>query len=181
MASIAIPALFQPVLHSDRYLIDGGLTNPLPVSAAKKLNAGRIIAVNVAPNLDRIKKRINDEKNDMGFNINKTVSLLRARLLFAYKYLKLENEKESLEIYNDNVNTTDGISTFSPTAIGTLMQSVSIFKNNLITLHLKEAKLDVIISPEVGEFDFLAFYKAKDLIARGEEVTIKVLPLIKNW
>ena len=138
---------------------------------------GRIIAVNVAPNPDRIKKRINDGKNDVGFNINKTVSLLRARLLLAHKYLKLENEKESSEINNDNVNTADGIMHFSPTAIRTLMQSVSIVENNLITLHLKEAKPNVIISPEVGEFDLLAFYKAKELIASGEEAAFKCMPI----
>ncbi len=180
MASIAIPALFQPVLHSNRYLIDGGLTNPLPVSAAQKLNAERIIAVNVAPNPDRIKKIINDKKNNDGFSINKTVSLLRARLLRENKYLKFGNEKEPLEI-NNNINRTTGTITNSPNAIRTLMQTVSIVENNLITLHLKKAKPDVIISPEVGGFDLLAFYKAKELIARGEEVTIKVLPIIKNW
>lgn len=149
MASIAIPALFQPVLHNNRYLIDGGLTNPLPVSAAQKLKAERVIAVKVAPNPDRIKKRLNDEKNDDSFSINKTVSLLRDRLLKDNKYLKFENEKEPLEITN-NINITTSADTKSPNAIRTLMQTVSIVENNLITLHLNKAKPDILISPEVS-------------------------------
>jgi len=179
MASIAIPALFQPVYHSNRYLIDGGLTNPLPVSAAKKLNAKRIIAVNIAPNPDRIKKRMNDEKNNAGFSINKTVSLLRARLLRENNNLKLENEKESSEI-NNNTHKADEINTYSPNAMRTLMQSVSIVENSLITLHLKEAKPDVMLSPKVGEFDMLAFYKAKELIACGEEAALNAYQAIQR-
>jgi len=176
VASIAIPALFQPVLHCNRYLIDGGLTNPLPVSAAKKMNAERIIAVNVAPNPDRIKKRINDGKKEDSFSINKTVSLLRSRLLKENKFLKREDEEELSEIINDDTNNGENFN--SPTAMRTLMQSVAIVEKNLITLHLNEAKPDVLISPEVGEFDLLSFYKAKDLIARGEVVALNTLGAI---
>lgn len=176
MASIAIPALFQPVLHCNRYLIDGGLTDPLPVSAAKKMNAERIIAVNVAPNPDRIKKKINDRKKENSFSINKTVSLLRSRLLNENKFLKREDEEEISELSKDDISNEINVN--SPTVMRTLMQSVSIVEKNLITLHLKEAKPDVLISPEVGEFDLLAFYKAKDLIARGEEAACDTLEAI---
>jgi len=182
MASIAIPALFRPVLHCNRYLIDGGLSDPLPVSVAKKMNAERIIAVNVAPNPDRIKKRINDRKIEDSFSINKTVSLLRARLLSEvtrgkkYNFLKREDEEEISEIIQDNIS--NGINVNSPTAMRSLMQSVSIVEKNLITLHLKEAKPNIVISPQVGEFDLFTFYKAKELISRGEEAALDTLETI---
>lgn len=176
MASIAIPALFQPVYHSNRYLIDGGLTNPLPISAAKKMNATKTIAVNVAPNPGRIK----NEKKNSGFSINKTVSLLRTRLLRETNNLKLKDEQESSDI-NDNKHNAGELNTYSPpNAVRTLMQSVSITENSLIMLHLNEAKPDVMLSPKAGEFDMLAFYRAKELIALGEEAAIKSLQEIEN-
>ncbi len=49
LASIAIPVLFKPVWHRGRYLVDGGLSNPLPVSVALRLSAAPSVAVNVSP------------------------------------------------------------------------------------------------------------------------------------
>lgn len=46
-ASISIPGVFDPVLHEGRALVDGGLTNPVPVDAARALGAEVVIAVDV--------------------------------------------------------------------------------------------------------------------------------------
>jgi NTE family protein len=46
-ASIAIPGLFTPVLHDGVWLVDGGLSNPVPVSAARGMRADCVIAVDL--------------------------------------------------------------------------------------------------------------------------------------
>jgi NTE family protein len=46
-ASISIPAIFTLIKREGRYLVDGGLVNPVPVSVVKKQGADFIIAVNV--------------------------------------------------------------------------------------------------------------------------------------
>src|SRR5579859_6302594 len=46
-ASCAIPGLFTPVKLNDRWMLDGGLVNPVPVSAARALGADVVIAVNL--------------------------------------------------------------------------------------------------------------------------------------
>ncbi len=57
-ASISVPGIFAVVKHEGRYLVDGGLTTPVPVQVVKKMGADFIIAVNVAPDAsDRVKKR----------------------------------------------------------------------------------------------------------------------------
>jgi NTE family protein len=45
-ASISIPGVLRPLWHEGRWLIDGGVVNPVPVSAARALGADSIIAVN---------------------------------------------------------------------------------------------------------------------------------------
>ncbi|MES0880184.1 patatin-like phospholipase family protein [Roseibium sp. SCP14] len=45
-ASIAIPALFRPVRHGDRFLIDGGVVNPLPFDGLRDC-CDIVIAVDV--------------------------------------------------------------------------------------------------------------------------------------
>lgn len=46
-ASMSIPILFQPVEMNGTLLLDGGLTNPLPVQAVRDMGADIVIAVNV--------------------------------------------------------------------------------------------------------------------------------------
>jgi NTE family protein len=52
IASSAIPALFEPVASDGRLLVDGGLTDNLPVDAARSLGAAYVIAVDIMPPLD---------------------------------------------------------------------------------------------------------------------------------
>jgi len=44
-ASSGLPGLFTPVQHQGRWLIDGGVVNPVPVSLCRALGADYIIAV----------------------------------------------------------------------------------------------------------------------------------------
>jgi NTE family protein len=48
-ASIAFPGIFRPWRVGGRLLVDGGLVNPVPVSAARALGAEFVIAINVLP------------------------------------------------------------------------------------------------------------------------------------
>jgi len=45
-ASISIPGVFSPEKLDEHWLIDGGVVNPIPVSAARALDADVVIAVN---------------------------------------------------------------------------------------------------------------------------------------
>ena len=50
-ASISIPLLFSATKWRSRYLVDGGLVNPVPVSVLRKMGADFVIAVNVIPEI----------------------------------------------------------------------------------------------------------------------------------
>lgn len=52
-ASISIPGIFTLVKWEGRYLVDGGLTAPVPVNVVKRMGADFIIAVNVNPPVSR--------------------------------------------------------------------------------------------------------------------------------
>ena len=47
-ASASIPNVFQPVVIGSHKYVDGGLSQPVPVSAAKKMGANFIIAVDIS-------------------------------------------------------------------------------------------------------------------------------------
>lgn len=50
-ASISIPGIFTVVKWKDRYLVDGGMVNPVPVSILRRMGADFVIAVNVIPDM----------------------------------------------------------------------------------------------------------------------------------
>ena len=56
-ASISIPVILTLVKRKGRYLVDGGLVDPVPVSVLRTMGADFIIAVNVIPDIsDRVHK-----------------------------------------------------------------------------------------------------------------------------
>src|SRR5210317_1027662 len=69
-ASMSLPGLFPPVRHEDRWLVDGGLVNPVPVTTCRALGADIVIAVNL--NSDIIGKR-NNKKPEATANEKKGV------------------------------------------------------------------------------------------------------------
>lgn len=50
-ASIALPGLFTPVKRAGRWLVDGGLVNPVPVSLCRAMGADLVIAVDLNSDL----------------------------------------------------------------------------------------------------------------------------------
>lgn len=49
VASSAIPGLFEPVRRDGRLLVDGGITDNLPIDVARDLGATHVIAIDIMP------------------------------------------------------------------------------------------------------------------------------------
>jgi NTE family protein len=69
-ASISIPGIFTLKKHEGRYLVDGGLTTPVPVDVVRQMGADFVIAVNVNPDVvDRQSIKTSPKKPDKAPNI----------------------------------------------------------------------------------------------------------------
>lgn len=56
-ASAAMPVIFTPTKWQGRYLVDGGLIDPIPVRVLREMGADLVIAVNVVPYIgDKLQK-----------------------------------------------------------------------------------------------------------------------------
>ena len=85
--SMVVPGIFKPRIEKTRVIIDGGVSEPVPVDALSKEGVKKIIAVNVLPGPEDIhernmllKKRLEDEENIMlasPFSIRAAVTLKR--------------------------------------------------------------------------------------------------------
>lgn len=61
-ASLSIPGVFTPLAYEGRLLIDGTISDPVPVNALVKRGADIIIAVNVTPSLQESLKSLKSSK-----------------------------------------------------------------------------------------------------------------------
>ncbi len=77
-ASMAVPGFFKPVIFEHRALVDGGLSNPVPVDLVKDLGAEVIIAVN----LDFFSGFDNIAPSDIGYTdlAGGTINIMRHHL-----------------------------------------------------------------------------------------------------
>ncbi len=164
-ASLSFPFLFTPVQMGDRYLVDGGVVNPLPVSVARRMGADFVIAVNVTPPINREAVRMNSGK------IRKIKSRWSGSdtsvLIQKLKNLFNENETEPA----DNAPERPGIRQ-QMVQIGTTME------NMILSLRLKENPADMLIQPDVSKVQFFDFTEARPIISTGERAAKEKLAKI---
>lgn len=69
-ASTSIPCIFAPYYYQGRYLVDGGLTNNLPILLAEQMGAKNILAINVLlkANKKTLYTQFKEEKPDSFFD-----------------------------------------------------------------------------------------------------------------
>ncbi|MGP8330314.1 MAG: patatin-like phospholipase family protein [Methanosarcinaceae archaeon] len=79
ISSVAMPVLFKPNYYQQKFLVDGGVINPLPVNIANKMGAEIVIAVNVAhsPGISFQKKNGQPKRTAI---IRKNLSRLRSNI-----------------------------------------------------------------------------------------------------
>ncbi len=162
LASIAIPGLFKPVLADGRYLIDGGLCNPIPVSVVLDQHAGLKVAVNVAPDPRRLRARIAERLAVPDTKRRRRVPAWLTEAMKADRYPRLRRTLKRVP-----ARSAQNTETYSPTAIRVSLQAISISAHNLIQLHMQHAPPDLMISPAIEEFDMLEFHRGAEIIHSG--------------
>ncbi|MBI4352950.1 MAG: cyclic nucleotide-binding domain-containing protein [Candidatus Omnitrophica bacterium] len=157
-ASIAIPAIFDPVVTPEGVLVDGGVIDPLPIRVLYQAGVNKVIAVNVLPTAkDVLEKRLSTEevrKKEEAAMAERN-GLVRG-WFHAMRFLR---------------------KCFVPNVFDILMTTMQAMEYEIAEVEGEEA--DVLIRPVVPTASWVEFYRAKPLIERGEEETMKLLPKIK--
>lgn len=107
-ASVAVPGLFAPVTIAGRDLVDGGITENVPISALEKMGAGILVGID----LNGVKSypRPNDlmgvigNSIDISIDINTRRQLKEADIVLSLdlsKYNRLDNSDRAEELYNE--------------------------------------------------------------------------------
>ncbi len=178
-ASYALPGVFAPVHINGRWLIDGALVNPVPVSVCRGYGARLVIAVNL--NRDAFGKTSTSkimlseeafaplaEKNP-NKNPNKNNGVTES------------NEKVSgVKAYRTMMKQIFSSSPRSPGMTTILLAALNIVQDRLARSRLAGDPPDIHIAPRVGHIGLLEFNKMDEAIKLGVEATEQVLPEIET-
>jgi NTE family protein len=160
--SIAIPGIFTPVRRNGRFLVDGGLVNPLPVSAARRLGAEYVIAVEV--NLNR------KAGNATTLPPAATTPVETDQQVRRIKDRFLEQVNQRLEQWNSPV--FDPVRRWvdrdtAPNVFDILTRTIRIAENQVTQRRLEKEPPDLLLQPRVGHMESLDFSTARQGIEAG--------------
>jgi NTE family protein len=163
-ASYALPGIFPPVRIGGRWLVDGALVNPVPVSAARALGARLVIAVNLNSDLfgrgTIISSHGSDASDDAANEQSKPQGL---RGMFS--------GERTLRRQFLGRRGRPGIPTV-------MVEAFNVMQDRITRARLAGDPPDVQISPRLGAVGWFDFHRAEKAIAIGAEATEKSIESI---
>jgi len=178
-ASISIPAFFTPVKLNNKFLIDGGIANPIPVNVLRKKGMDYIIASNVVKQYTMKSLQKNTVKQTKpkvpggAEKIKEQITLLLKENEDVFQRIsKLLNSLRKLAL-----KRSSSIDKNTPSIFETVIAAIYSMEYQIARLQLKNA--DLIISPEVDSLGSLEFFRAQEAITAGYKKAFEVLKKIK--
>jgi NTE family protein len=166
-ASYALPGIFPPRRIGGRWLMDGALVNPLPISAVRALGARLVIAVNLnADNFGRgtiIQDHGPDEMDDA----------IRAERVLVRSRRGLFRAERLIHRQFFGATRQPGLSTV-------MVEAFQVMQDRITRSRLAGDPPDVMISPRVGRINLYEFHRARDIIALGVEAAEKSIDEIQE-
>jgi len=161
------------VRQGDRWLVDGAVVNPVPVSVSRAMGVDVVIAVDL-----------------YGYHSGRIqvlpVSMTSQKNVEAEMDMSARQETGFMDLFargRDYVsNLTDKFSLgtkSNPGMIAVMSQSMGILEQRHKRARLMGDPPDICIVPEVGNIGTMEFHRADEAIAAGEAAVEKVAHLIE--
>ena len=165
-ASFALPGIFRPVQINGRWLIDGALVNPIPVSVCRALGASIVIAVNLSndvfskgavihyqePYVTPAAAPQSDGQELLGSNGRAAVHLLHRQIF----------------------GRSD-----APGMSAVMMDAINITQDRIARSRLAGDPPDILIAPKTGSIGLFDFHRGAEAIELGARATEKLIDEIK--
>lgn len=163
-ASIALPGLFSPVRLDGRWLLDGGLVNPVPVSVCRALGADIVIAVNLSRDtlgrtMGQVRREAEvlekEEGEDEEGYFERMIGRMHAGLRFRLDRLMSSGGEEE--------------KVTGPGLFDVLADSINIVQDRITRSRMAGDPPDIQISPRLAHIRLMEFHRAGEAIEEGFE------------
>lgn len=163
-ASMSLPGLFPPIRNQGRWLVDGGLVNPVPVSVCRALGADKVIAVNLNGAIvgRHFLHRIEDEADQAA--ADGLLSMLR----------------KTVKNYSSSLFGSNGTNDSAPGLFDAIIGSINIVQDRITRSRMAGDPPDIILAPRLSHIGLMEFYRAREAIQEGRECVQRMLPEIRH-
>lgn len=166
-ASYALPGIFPPVKVDDRWLVDGAMVNPVPVSVCRALGARLVIAVNL--------------NGDVFGKNNLAADLIDEELHFDDLLARIRaNPVRSLGPKTMMMRQIFGREHGRPSVFSVMMSTIQIVQDRLNRSRMAGDPADIAIEPRLGHIGLLEFDRAEEAIEEGRAAAEQALPAIAD-
>ncbi len=167
-ASYTLPGIFEPVNLNGRWLFDGALVNPIPVTLCRSLGAEFVVAVNLVSDPSFRGTTIHDPRSiepaldNHHFGEPEENKTLRSRIVdgVSGNLRRVFGKRE------------DG----APGIANAMMDAFNIAQSRISRSRLAGDPPDFLISARLGNIGLFDFHRADELIAAGREAARKAMP-----
>lgn len=157
-ASCALPGLFSPVQYEERWMLDGGLVNPVPVSACRAMGADVVIAVNLNAQL-------------VGAHLS---SVSRAQAEAAQP----ATDRSFWQRVAGYLSSGEG---GSPGFFDVIAASINIMQDRVTRSRMAGDPAEVALVPLLEDFALMDFHRAGEAIAEGRRIVRSHEAEIRAW
>lgn len=166
-ASYAMPGIFKPVAIEGRWLFDGALVNPIPVSVCRALGARYVIAVNV--------------NSEAGHGT--VVTDLEALPVAALpppeeRGLLARNGRAVRKLIQRQLFGQDD--TGAPGISRVMIQAFNIVQDRIARSRLAGDPPDLMIAPRLPPIGLFDFHRAEEMIESGAEAAAREIDHIRR-
>ncbi len=165
-ASFALPGIFRPVKINGRWLIDGALVNPIPVSVCRALGARIVIAVN-----------LNNDVIGKGGIIHDQEAFAEPASPPEDAPLRGTNGRAAIHLLHRQIFGRSG---GAPGISAVMMDAINITQDRIARSRLAGDPPDVIIAPKVGPIGLFDFHRAGEAMAQGTAAAEKQIDEIRS-
>ena len=172
-ASIALPGLFSPMRLNDRWLVDGGLTNPVPVSLCRAMDAEVIIAVKLNGDIvgkhTRQRRKLDAGSNDTGEDGPAFLDRISRQLKHS---LSETTDELWFQLVGEDPET--------PGMFEVLASSINIMQDRITRSRMGGDPPEVIVTPRLAELGLMDFDRADVAIEEGRAAVQRMRPALEQ-
>lgn len=168
-ASYALPGIFRPVKIDGRWLFDGALVNPIPVTVCRALGARYVIAVNLnndSCNRGTVMPHLEAFPHPPEADVEADDAQTSGRGTAAMKRL-LQRQ------FFGRGDDSPGISTV-------MVEAFNIVQDRISRSRLAGDPPDAMISPRIGDIGLFDFHRADELIKAGEAAAHREIEYLRR-
>ena len=161
-ASSGLPGLFAPAWHDGRWLVDGGVVNPVPVSMCRALGAEVVIAVDLSRSVTRVRQRPQGSVASKSGTATPDVDTPESQAT-----------EEGSAILRKWSGLLDGlVESFrarrqEPGLLEAMTSSVNIMQDRITRTRLTIDPPEILLRPRMDDFQLMDFHRAREAIEAG--------------